>query len=477
MTRLGTQHAPRRWRLWWLALLLVMFCSGCVRSCAASRICDEVCNEEGLCDLRFSRAGDAAYRCYAGSDRGCAASRVCADEDRCFATEQGTCVVAAAVDAHACAGSRACSLRGHCGHRAGTCWADDDARCEASFECRTLGRCTARAGVCIPTTDAQCEASIGCEVEGLCSLRTYLGAGTCGVDLEDPSECAASWVCARYGRCAPARPADCEGCRYGYCAPPGEPGRLACTTGAHNLPSCSRDGRCAPDETYACAHAPDGRPGLSPDKPVARDASDPLVAQAAEDAEPAPPTTVPAPREVAPLPIPTPEPTPPVPPPGLGAVAYEFGDIQGHAYAGVLMHATLLTGVTGMEPDRAVDLLTLRTMPAQDCYPRAQGGFHPLDAIWLLEPFPQTEGTFAFDGGPMPGALSAKTWLWDGTTGWSENLALHGTITVDSRTAAQVRGHVEFRVTAYFQDQTIGTIRGPFVADLMDCATWRRWPL
>lgn len=487
--RSSAQARPRRWPHLAVALLLAVFATGCVKSCAAGRLCQTACTEEGRCDVRFTRAGDAPYRCYAGSDRDCAASDLCADRGRCFATEQGECVVESEVEHHACADSIACSLRGQCGHRSGICWADDDAGCEASFECRTQGRCSARAGVCVATSDADCEASVGCEVEGLCSLRSFMGAGSCGVDLDDPSECAASWVCEHRGRCAPATPPDCEGCRYGYCAAPGEPGDRACTIGAHNVPGCSRDGRCAPNEDGECVHAPVGGPGAvasnrdgaangaakdEAGRAVAPNGPAPASPNARPPATPRPPTPVPRPsidREP-----PEPDLTPPVPPPGPGAVAYDIDDIEGHAYDGVLMHASLLTGVTGLEAGRAVDLLTLRTMPGESCYPRA-GGFHPLDAIWLLGAFPASEGTFTFDGGPMPGQMSGKTWLWTGSTSRSYNLALHGTITVESRTADEVRGHVAFRVTDYFSDDTIGTVRGPFVAEILDCATWDRWPM
>jgi hypothetical protein len=89
------------------------------------------------------------------------------------------------------------------------------------------------------------------------------------------------------------------------------------------------------------------------------------------------------------------------------------------------------------------------------------------------------KGTFSFDGGPMPGQMSAKTWLWTGDqNSGSHNLAMHGTIEITSRSATEVRGNVDFRVTEYFSDISIGTVRGPFVANVADCSTHTGgWPM
>ena len=89
------------------------------------------------------------------------------------------------------------------------------------------------------------------------------------------------------------------------------------------------------------------------------------------------------------------------------------------------------------------------------------------------------KGTFSFDGGPMPGQMSAKTWLWTGDqNSGSHNLAMHGTIAIISRSATEVRGNVDFRVTEYFSDISIGTVRGPFVANVADCSTHTGgWPM
>jgi hypothetical protein len=60
----------------------------------------------------------------------------------------------------------------------------------------------------------------------------------------------------------------------------------------------------------------------------------------------------------------------------------------------------------------------------------------------------------------------------------SRNLAMHGTIEITSRSAAEVRGNVDFRVPEYFNDTSIGTVRGPFVANVLDCSTYTGgWPM
>ena len=91
----------------------------------------------------------------------------------------------------------------------------------------------------------------------------------------------------------------------------------------------------------------------------------------------------------------------------------------------------------------------------------------------------RAQATFSFDGGPMPRQMSAKTWLWTGDhNGRSHNLARHGTIEITSHSATEVRGNVDFRVTEYFSDIAIGTVRGPFVANIADCSTnTGGWPI
>ena len=457
----------------WGLRLLIGFCTVLVSGCG--RLCESQCADEGLCSRRNYRAGDALYRCYAGSDTECAGSRACADEGRCFATEQGTCVVEGEVAAAACSRSELCGRSGQCGHRDGTCWADSDAACAESVECRTVGRCRARGGVCIPFTDADCEQSLGCEVEGLCQLTSYLRMSwECRVPLDDPTACQQSWVCEHYGRCEPARTANCENCRYGFCAEPGAPGVLACSAAAAVIPPCSVDGRCAPDANNECAHAPIGGPGApGPQTPVADRTGTP---SADKPPTPTPPPPVVEPPVAAP-PVPSVEPTVPAAPPGRSEVAYDLAVLDDVTHEGTLTHAVLLTGAAGFEAV-PVDFLVFRATPAEGCSPSARS-LLPLGAIWLMGALPAGEGSFVFEGGPMPGQMAAKTWLWtgDGRSG-SYNLALHGSIVISSRSATEVRGTVEFRVTQYFSDAPIGTVRGPFVADVVDCSNHQGgWPM
>lgn len=457
------------------AVVALAFGTGCRPSC------DAECAEDGLCSVRNYHAGDARYRCYAASDAECAGSRVCRDEGRCFATEQGTCVLEDEVAANACSASAFCSRSGLCGHRDGICWAESDADCEASFECRTIGRCGARGGVCVPRSDTDCERSLGCEVEGLCRRTSYLGLTyECRVPLDNAAACEASWVCEHYGRCAPALTADCEGCRYGFCAEPGRPAVLACSSAAAHVAACSADGRCAPDANYECAHAPIGGPtsvaqgSPTDDKPV-RAQGAPAPAPPVDDgtgsisptAPPAPVGGNPPAPDVAPAPAPV----------GPGSIEYALA-IDDRSYNGVLTYATLLTGAAGFQRD-PVDFLVFRATDEDGCNPRSRDAFLPLGAIWLMGALPPGEGTFAFDGGPMPGQMSAKTWLWTGDqNSGSRNLGMHGTIVVTSRTATELRGTVEFRVTEYFDENTIGTVRGGFVTEVVDCSNHTGgWPM
>ncbi|MEQ8461623.1 MAG: hypothetical protein RLO52_21320 [Sandaracinaceae bacterium] len=434
-----------------------------------SALCDESCESEGRCGVRTFRAGDGAYACYARSDDDCAASDVCRAEGRCFASEQGVCRAADGVSADRCAGSVACSRRGQCGSRSGVCWADSDADCAASFECRTRGRCRAAGGVCVPRTDADCAPSTGCQVEGLCAYFSYLGmTAECRVPLDDAAACERSWVCKHLGRCAPAGPEGCEDCRYAYCARPGEPGVTPCTPHAHNQPACLPHGRCARDDAGQCVAAIDAP--ASPGPPSQPPPSQPPP--------PAPSAVAPTPSAAPPVGSPVVDTTPPEPPPGPGAVAYDFPDLFGHPYEGRLMHASLLAGIVGLDGPGAVETLVLRTMPEDTCRPRSRRGLLPLDAIWFMSDFPDEVGTHRVVGGLRRGQLRGKTWLWDGRTGRSHNLAFHGTIVVESRTATEVRGRVELRATEYFQDDTVGTVSGPFVAQIIDCSDYDGgWPM
>lgn len=465
--RCGTR--PTAHIAWLLASLgAALFLTGC------NRVCATACETEGLCSMRTHNAGDALYRCYAASDDDCANAQVCADTGRCFATEQGVCVTADAVADAACSVSTQCSRWGRCGHREGTCWAESDDDCAASFECRTVGRCGARGGVCIPITDDHCEQSLGCEIEGLCARTTYLNLSyECRVPLDDPAACAQSWVCTHYGRCAPALPADCEGCRYGFCAEPGHPAVRACSAAAAVIPECSTDGRCAPDATYTCAHAPIGGPAPGDQLPVGDDGPPPVdEAPPPAVADPAPPRDAKPPTHERPTDSAAPA------APGPGAVAFSFPALDGRPYQGLLTHATLLTGVRGFEA-QPIDMLVFRATAETGCDPRSRQFGLPLGAIWLMGAIPAGEGTFRFEGGPMPGQMAAKTWVWTGdASSGSRNLGMHGTIEVSSRTATEVRGTVELRATEYFNDSTAGTVVGPFVADVVDCADHTGgWPM
>jgi hypothetical protein len=157
-------------------------------------------------------------------------------------------------------------------------------------------------------------------------------------------------------------------------------------------------------------------------------------------------------------------------PRGPGAVHYDFGDLEGHAFEGELTWASLLTNIDGFGGP-PVDLLVLRTMPEETCRPKAKV-LLPLDSVWFLKPLSPDLGTHPVVGGPMPDQMSAKTWTWADSQGQSHNLAIHGTFTVDSRTATTMKGRVDLRATPYFQDATIGTLEGPFEAQIIDCANW-----
>ena len=461
----------------WLALTAML-----VLGLGCNRVCEAECTDEGLCNLRTYRAGDALYRCYARTDVDCQDSRVCREEGRCFSTEQGTCVVATEVASNACATSTWCSRWGMCGQRDGVCWADSDADCQASFECRTIGRCGARGGVCIPLNDAHCQESLGCEIEGLCQRSSYLGLGyDCRVPLDDATACEQAWVCEHYGRCAPALTANCDGCRYGFCAEPGSPAVLACSPAAAVTPACSADGRCAPNANYECAHAP---VGMADTMPVAEVGD---IATGADKPDALPPeATKPETPWVRPqegstnganlgnpqADLASAEPS------GPGAVAFALDPLAERNFDGLLTYATVLMGASGFQAE-PVDFLVLRATPEDGCTPRSGSAFLPLGAIWLMGALPEGEGTFSFDGGPMPGQMSAKTWLWTGDqNSGSHNLAMHGTIAIISRSATEVRGNVDFRVTEYFSNISIGTVRGPFVANVADCSTHTGgWPM
>jgi hypothetical protein len=238
------------------ALALV---SGCCFGAPAS-LCTDACRTVGECRVRTERAGDGAYRCYAGSDAECAASEACAREGRCSVTEDGACVRPEEVASHACAMSATCRVWGGCHPREGFCepqLADD---CLRSLECRTQGRCELDADRhgCF-ASPAACAGTTGCEIEGLCTYEELpLGfGGQCRLGAS--GSCAGTLACRLDGRCA-ARPLQgCrEGCRVFYCGRPEAPSAQAPCTEMHGtaLLACEPDGRFIRNAAGQCAPLP-----------------------------------------------------------------------------------------------------------------------------------------------------------------------------------------------------------------------------
>jgi hypothetical protein len=210
--------------------------------------------------MRTERAGDGMYRCYAGSDADCAGSEICVQTGRCFAAEDGACVLPQDVAARRCAISPTCRVWGGCHPRDGFCEPQTADDCQRSLECRTQGRCELDADrhACFagPTT---CASTTGCELEGICTYveEPLTIAGHCVLGAN--GSCAATLACRRDGRCAPLPLEGCsEGCRVFYCGYPSARSAPAPCTEMHGtaLLACEPDGRCMRNAAGQCAPLP-----------------------------------------------------------------------------------------------------------------------------------------------------------------------------------------------------------------------------
>jgi hypothetical protein len=156
--------------------------------------------------------------------------------------------------------------------------------------------------------------------------------------------------------------------------------------------------------------------------------------------------------------------------PGQGGsdVAYAFA-LDGHEVTGTLTWSRLLRGLYGN------DQLVFQLTPSPDCSPRAPV-LAPLSGIWFTSELPEGTGPHRLTPGVMPGQDAVKTWTWFPPRSASHNLGVGGVLQVDTVDEEHVDGTIDVEATVPYgpeAGQKVGTIRGRFDAEIVDCSAWK----
>lgn len=157
---------------------------------------------------------------------------------------------------------------------------------------------------------------------------------------------------------------------------------------------------------------------------------------------------------------------------GPSAVVYRHGSALHGPVEDTLTYATVLAGVPGLG-----DLLVFRTTPLQSC--RLVEATTDPRMIWVTTGLPEGLGRHTLEAGLEPGRFMMKTWSPEPFDPRDRTLGLQGALEIGERTAHGIVGRVELDVIDVYGRMQgepgpyeRGTLRGPFEATVLDCASW-----